>query len=211
MGASAHLYLALGGLFCLASPTPNAPSAPMPAAGEGHRICWQEGRRLQWSDFCAKTVPKSSFYNSDKMGAISSVGVSIEVITENGRRTYRVDCVFVSDSSWVNNKAIKTNEGRTKVLIHEQLHFDIAELKARKLRWRIAQGVQAGEDIYGPQATQDITRLRADDTLDNQLDTESISASGNKVDSPIAKRWQLRLARELHTLVAYKSMATNCH
>lgn len=209
MGASAHLYLALGGLFCLASPTPNAPAAPRPAAGEGHRICWQEGRRLQWSDFCATTYPKSASGNPASSGGLTTSAISATPVTENGIPTYRIACVFVGDSSWVNNALVKTPQERALVLAHEQLHFDIAELSARKIRQHMAQLLRAGKNLYSPQVTQDIIRLQSDDTLDDQLD-KSDTTLNPKIVIPEIKRWQLRLAQELNKLAAYKSTATAC-
>jgi hypothetical protein len=204
------LGLIAGSLLHLVGIMQTSPSQGL-AANPGPRICWQEGQRLRWSDFRAKSYPKSSPYDGSKMAAISAVGVAMEAITVKGVHTYRVDCVFVRDSSWVNNKAIKNAEDRAKTLTHEQLHFDIAELQARKLRQRIAQGLQAGEDLYSPPAAEAIARLQTEgDALDNRFDEEIAVAGGHKMADPVHKRWQLRLTQELNTLAAYKSTATNC-
>ncbi|RZK15774.1 MAG: hypothetical protein EOO56_22100, partial [Hymenobacter sp.] len=129
----------------------SAAEAQVPKAGPAHRLCWQPGRPLVWSDFRAKTFPKSAPFTARKMAAISAVAPFLTPITERGVPTYRVDCVFLRDSSWVNNEAIKTAADQAGTLAHEQIHFDIAELAARKLRCLIADGLLAGQPIYGPQ------------------------------------------------------------
>lgn len=210
MLASAHLYLAVGGLLCLASPKPNAPATQAPAAGAAHRICWQEGRRLQWSDFRAKSFPKSAQQDSSNLGALSATVANLVPLVKNGVRTYQVYSKFLRDSSWVNNQAMKTPKDRNETLTHEQLHFDIRELTARRMRQRIAQGVANGEDLYEAKAVAEITDIQSDSTLDDVMDYECALAGGHKTASSVTKRWQLRLARELSALAAYKSTATDC-
>jgi hypothetical protein len=182
-----------------------------PAAGSAHRLCWQASRPLVWSDFRARTFPKSAPFDAKKMAAVSAVAPFLTPITERGVPSYRVDCVFLRDSSWVNNGAIKTAADRAEALAHEQVHFDIAELAARKLRCRIAAGLRAGQAIYGQQVSQDITRLQAEeDALDEQFDQEVIRAGGHKTEAPVRRRWQLRIAQELRALAAYASTAATC-
>jgi hypothetical protein len=183
----------------------------VPDASSAHRLCWQAGRPLVWSDFRAKTLPKSAPFVAKKTAAVSAVAPFLTPVTEGGVPSYRVDCVFLRDSSWVNNKAIKTAVDRAEALAHEQVHFDIAELAARKLRCRIADGLRAGQAIYGPQVSQDITCLQAEeDELDEQFDQEVIRAGGHKTEAPVRRRWQLRIAQELRALAAYASTATTC-
>lgn len=179
--------------------------------GTAHRMCWQAGHRLVWADFRAKTFPKSAPFTAARMGAISATGSSFAAVTQNGTHTYRVYAIFLRDSSWVNDQGIKTVEERTETLAHEQVHFDISELTARKLRQRIAQGLRAGEELYGPQASQAIRRLQAEEnTLNDEFDREVKLAGGHRTEAPVRKRWQLRLAKELATLAVYQSTAADC-
>ncbi|RZK23195.1 MAG: hypothetical protein EOO56_05925 [Hymenobacter sp.] len=201
--------LFLGGLILLG--IASAAQAQVPDASSAHRLCWQQERPLMWSDFRASAFPKSAPFNAQKMAAISAVAPFLTPIIVQGVPTYRVDCVFLRDSSWVNNKAIKMAADWAETLAHEQLHFDIAELAARKLRCRIADGLRAGQVIYGPQVSQDITRLRAEENaLDEQFDQEVIRVGGHETEAPVRKRWQLRIAQELRALAAYASTAATC-
>ena len=185
--------------------------APLPNTDTARRICWQENKRLVWSDFRAKSFPKSAPFTAARMGAISATGSTFAAITYRGVHTYQVYCVFLRDSSWVNNQVIKTAADQAETLAHEQVHFDLGELTARKLRQRIAQGLQAGEELYGLPASQDIRHLQAEeDALNKAFDREVKLAGGHKTEAPVRKRWQLRIARELAALVAYKSTAADC-
>ena len=198
-----------GGFFLLG--LASAAQAQVPEVGSAHRLCWQPGRPLVWSDFRAKILPKSAPFVGQKMAAISAVAPFLTPITVQGVPSYRVDCVFLRDSSWANSGAVKTAAERAATLAHEQVHFDIAELTTRKLRCRIADGLQAGQTIYGPQVTQDITRLRAEeDALDEQFDQEVQHSGGRGTEAPVNKRWQLRIAQELRALAAYASTAATC-
>lgn len=198
-----------GSFIFLGAASPARSQAPN--VGSAHRLCWQAGRPLVWSDFRAKTFPKSAPFTAKKMAALSVVAPFLTPITERGVPSYRVDCVFLRDSSWVNNTAIKTAADQRETLSHEQVHFDIAELAARKLRWRIADGLRAGQAIYGQQVSQDIARLQAEeDALDEQFDQEVLRAGGHKTEAPVRRRWQLRIAQELQALAAYASTAAMC-
>jgi hypothetical protein len=89
-------------------------------------IIWTKKRKLTWNDF-QKSVHKET------KGAQSDIGIDVlSVPTEKNQYTYVVLTYFNKLSS----SAATTNP---KVLKHEQLHFDIAELFARKMRVKIAQ------------------------------------------------------------------------
>lgn len=201
--------LGWGGLWLLG--VASAAQAQVPAAGSAHRLCWQQGRPLVWSDFRAKAYPKSGPFTGRQTAAISAVSPLLTPIIVQGVRSYRVDCVFLRDSSWVNAEAGKTVADRAGILAHEQVHFDIAELTTRKLRCRIADGLLAGQELYGPQVSQDITRLCAEgDSLDEQFDQEVQHSGGRGTEAPVTKRWHLRIAQALRALAAYASTATTC-
>lgn len=208
MAGCARQWVLLGWLILGAA---SVGSAQVPDTGSAHRLCWQQNRRLLWSDFRAKTYPKSGPFTGEKTAAISAVAPFLTPISENGVPSYRVDCVFLRDSSWVNNQAMKTATDRAETLAHEQVHFDIAELITRKLRYRIADGLQAGQAIYGPRVSLDINRLRAEeDALDEQFDQDVANSGWRGTEGPVHKRWHLRIARELAVLSAYQSTAATC-
>jgi hypothetical protein len=93
-------------------------------------IFWTPNLKLHWVDFrgtVSENSPYSAFTNT-----VISLKYSFKL---NGKQVipqFKVDCMFNCLKSWArkDNPDLLTDE----LLMHEQLHFDIAELTARKLR-----------------------------------------------------------------------------
>jgi len=84
-------------------------------------IQWEAGHRLGWDDF--KSIPDESATNAALTS--SSINFKYNYSSDKGF-SYTIACLFEKKSSW----------GRVKtdyILAHEQGHFDIAEIYARKL------------------------------------------------------------------------------
>jgi len=83
-------------------------------------IPWQFDKRLDWDDFLCE--PK---LGTDAVASTStSLGVAYQL--SNGELTYHITCYFNKEKSW---GLMKTDY----ILAHEQGHFDITEIFARKL------------------------------------------------------------------------------
>lgn len=83
-------------------------------------IQWKSSYRLNWNDF--KAAPPANASNA----ALTSSGILMKFTSDGESLNYEISCNFVKNSSW----------GRVKnehILAHEQGHFDIAEIYARKL------------------------------------------------------------------------------
>lgn len=94
-----------------------------------NRIEWDESVKLTWKDFKGKPQP------SNHKVAATNYEIGYEYWLENNVFKFKVTCEFVRDLSWV------VPEGRTEyILKHEQKHFDLAEVYARKLRKDFEQG-----------------------------------------------------------------------
>lgn len=89
-------------------------------------IRWKSTNQLRWSQFKGNPDPKSSFYAF----AYSGVNYEFEWVDYHTHLniSWNVFSYFNSDSSWV-----KDNKESDFLLKHEQGHFDITELYARKL------------------------------------------------------------------------------
>ena len=100
---------------------------PLAAQNETESIVWQVGRQLNWSDF--KGTPEGKVYEA----ARSQFKIEFRYTgkTENNGLVlqFHVSALFIPQDSWFVEEK-KSNE----LLIHEQLHFDITELFARKMR-----------------------------------------------------------------------------
>ncbi|HMG68154.1 MAG TPA: DUF922 domain-containing protein [Chitinophagaceae bacterium] len=89
-------------------------------AQDDESIEWSNGKRLNWSDYLAKPAASS------EAAAITSTSIGIEYHVRNNEFTYSITCRFSKTRSWGKYKT-------DYILQHEQGHFDITEIYARKL------------------------------------------------------------------------------
>lgn len=87
---------------------------------EDEMIPWRNQRKLSWEDFLSSPQKQGEAVASTS----TSLGISYQV--KNGELTYTITCNFSKKKSW---GLLKTDY----ILAHEQAHFDITELHARKL------------------------------------------------------------------------------
>lgn len=87
-------------------------------------IGWSADRPLTWDDF--KATPNESI----KAAASTSTILKIEYDIRNGEVKYYITSTFSPSKSWVRHKL-------DHILKHEQGHFDISEIFARKLHQRM--------------------------------------------------------------------------
>lgn len=87
---------------------------------ENEFINWSESNKLIWDDF--KAVPPK---NGD-VAALTATHLGFSYNVVNGKMSYNIECRFEKNRSW----GLVKNDW---ILKHEQGHFDIAEIFARKL------------------------------------------------------------------------------
>ena len=110
-------------LFCCISLAQNGGHA------DDH-IIWNKARKLTWNDFKGKApadTPVAALTASGISYSFSSVQQGDEMVIR-----YIVTANFYPSRSWY-----QPRYGSNNVLAHEQLHFDITELFARKFRHRL--------------------------------------------------------------------------
>jgi len=91
-------------------------------------INWNENQKLSWADYQGKAKTGSD------AAASTSTYLGIEYnFTRNGF-DYKITCSFSKSKSWGLHKT-------DYILAHEQGHFDIAEIFARKLNKRMSEYV----------------------------------------------------------------------
>ncbi len=99
---------------------------------EEETIPWSADRKLQWSDF------KGSYFKTEWAAATTATGISYAFSSneQNGQQYLEIEvqCVFLPQKSWYRPELCDS-----VILSHEQLHFDIAELHARKFRKSLAE------------------------------------------------------------------------
>ena len=87
-------------------------------------IKWDETRKLTWDDFKA---PPQKIGNT---AAMTTTHLGFAYNVKNGNVTYVIDCRFEKNRSW----GLVKNDW---ILKHEQGHFDIAEIYARRLNEKV--------------------------------------------------------------------------
>ena len=87
-------------------------------------ISWQQNSKLTWDDF--KAIPNSS----SKYKAFTESEIKTAVAAKNNEAHISIKTFFNKNQSWVKDKT-------DALLAHEQVHFDITELWARKFRQKL--------------------------------------------------------------------------
>lgn len=91
------------------------------------KILWSDQNKLSWQDFQSKTKP-----NTSNAAATTFCGISYLLNSPTKKFTARqvkIEAFFIPSKSWAH-----ADHKTEFVLLHEQSHFDIAELFARKFR-----------------------------------------------------------------------------
>jgi len=96
-------------------------------AQEEEAILWNSGQRLSWANFKAEP-PKNT-----EIAATTASGLSYQFSTTEENGKYELDYI-VSTFFYPNRSWYQANICDEVILSHEQLHFDISELYARKMR-----------------------------------------------------------------------------
>ena len=109
-------------------------------------IPWEAHRKLNWTDF--KGTPP----NAKKVAATTASGISYSYQTGGAPGRYRLDydvtAFFYPHKSWYHRELCDS-----VVLSHEQLHFDITELYARRMRRLL------GGKTFGPDVKSEVRRI----------------------------------------------------
>ena len=92
------------------------------------RFSYQEHPQLTWQDF--KGVPPKGAHHFASVNCGMGYSFSSSSIGGDIKVDVKVISYFYPQLSWKKN----TNESNAALLAHEQLHWDISELYARKLR-----------------------------------------------------------------------------
>ncbi|WP_157492673.1 hypothetical protein [Flavobacterium sp. TAB 87] len=175
-------------LFICSSNIPFELPTATTIADERDKIIWSSNRKLIWNDFQGRRRDA----NSNKVAETSSnIKISYQY-SKNRISNYTVEAAFSKQNSW-------TKTDKKAVLAHEQLHFDITELYARKIRKafdilaaRNDNSVQNYNKVYD-ENTRAWKKMQID--YDNQVygNTES------------QEQWIREIEQELNKLENYKS------
>ena len=118
-----YLIVLTGGDGGLAAQTPAPTAEP---------IRWSATRKLAWTDFRGKAT-------SQLLGAQSALGFAMSFGCRDGVLQASIVAEFLPDQSWVADRILLSGLASPIGLRHEQLHFDLKEVYARKLRKMFAE------------------------------------------------------------------------
>jgi len=159
--------------------------------------CWSDKDKLKWSDFKGKR----SENNEDNFLAARTAIATIPIASiKNGILDYQVKVVVRRYHSW-------TTDTTKRLLAHEQLHFDIAELSIRKLR----KAIQCIRTAKQKPTEQDFDAVIEKSYLEHenmQDEYDQQTYHGVITDSQV--EWQKKIFLELNKLKAYASTAADC-
>ena len=159
------------------------------AQDKSEKIKWSTERLLSWKDF--RAVPDKS----DSYTANTNSGMSYtwNYSTYSGTPVleYEVISNFYPNRSWV-KKEVKD---KNYLLGHEQLHFDISELHARKLRKALSE-YEPGNNIRGD-LNKIYNRIETERTaMQKKFDAETQHSENKKAEYS----WRKFVAMELEKL-----------
>jgi hypothetical protein len=175
-------------------PTPVPPEPPVTGEVLNKRkeLAWSESRRLTWNDFAG--LPDSR----DPLHAITSTNIDMKAKCVAGTFKFEVKSVFLIDESWSKNKT------SAPLLLHEQLHFDLTEIYARKIRKELNELKDAcGADNAHINAI--VSRIfeewkREQDLYDKECD--------HGLDKEEQQKWADSISLRLSHTMVYQSVVT---
>lgn len=155
-------------------------------AQKGEVIAWQEGYKLNWADYRGVPDPANA------AAASTSTFLGIEFQLTNNSLSYTITCHFSKDKSW----------GRMQndyLLAHEQGHFDIAEIYARKLYKKMKSYV-FNKDTY-----QADLRNIYQSVLDEKEETQNTydRETNHSINREKQAEWLKKIAAMLKELAAF--------
>jgi hypothetical protein len=151
-------------------------------------IDWSSERKLTWEDF--KAPPDKNSPNA----ALTSTAIKIDFTFNNQVLKYHIRCQFDKKNSW----------GRVKndyILSHEQGHFDIAEIFARRLNQALKEYQPHPETI-----SKEINKIYQDQ-MQQYHDRQTLYDEETKfsIDTQKQAGWLKKIREELLDLAAYSN------
>ena len=149
-------------------------------------IDWDADRKLSWNDFQAE--PEKGF----AAAALTSTNIKIDCGFYNNKAQYHIRCSFDKNKSW----------GRVKndyILSHEQAHFDIAEIYARKLN-KVLGSYKPSESNF----SKDVNKIYEDLMHEYYNEQEAYDKETNfSINKLKQEEWFKKVNRELNNLKKY--------
>lgn len=151
------------------------------------RIPWSETYHLKWEDFQA--APDSNAFGS----ALTTVTIKARPYRQGRGLEYDISAFFLRSHSWAKTRSIH-------LLNHEQIHFDLSELYARKARKKVQELQQLGIKDYRVYNSALQVIFEESNEMDAKYDRETLN--GALLKKQIL--WDLTVGTRLKELHKYK-------
>lgn len=197
---SALAALAVVAVGCATTPGPPPPPREplrVPGRPAPDSIPWSASRPLAWADFRGQPDMSNS------VAAVTTYALAWESdCTSDGFR-FAVASVFLPEQSWVKpDVPARVEEGR-RTLAHEQTHFDLSEVHARKMRRALARAATPCRLTQAQLESIVEPFIREDQVLQGRYDHET----RNGLDVVHQARWDEDVAQQLEALSRYAADA----
>lgn len=149
---------------------------------ENSLLAWNQYYTLVWDDFQGSPDPDA------RGDAATAVQISARPYMVKKDIRYDVTAFFSRSKSWV-------RDGSGSLLSHERLHFDIAELYARKIRKKIAEMKEQGINDIKSYNSAINALLQESNDVDRLYDAETLHGALPKRQAQWADRVKEGLAQ----------------
>jgi hypothetical protein len=161
----------------------------------GQKIIWQEDRKLVWDNFKSPVNRK----NRPDVAAYTHCGWEYSVVKSTNPKSpvkIEIAAIFNEDKSWKDVKKINDY-----ILLHEQKHFDIAEMFVRKFRKEIQEKIKTSGD-YNKNFKAVYSKI-SNDYKNFQMSYDRVTEHGMNKEKQA--EYNAIIAEELDNLKSYKA------
>ncbi len=155
---------------------------------------WSPTRKLAWSDFRGKPPRLLD-------GARSALGYSSAFGCRDGKLEFSIIAIFVPEQSWVTSRITTSGLASPVGLRHEQTHFDLKEVYARRIRRMFAEletPCPRSDDALYALAER---IMREESATQERFERETKSGENESRQN----EWEKRVSADLEALKAFTS------
>ena len=154
----------------------------------GHSISWDSKTKLTWDDFQGTPDDESEF------ASVTDWGITCNYTVSENYMEFFVNCFFDKNNSW-------TKSGSAYILKHEQGHFDIGEIYARRLRKALATA-----DLNTENAEAKISEIYNSISAECAAEQDRYDAETNhSINEQKQAEWLVRIDAGLRSLQAWQN------
>jgi lipopolysaccharide export LptBFGC system permease protein LptF len=161
---------------------------------DDNTILWNETTKLAWTDF------KGNPNNSSPYKAFTESNIHTEISAKNNEANISIKVFFDKNKSWVKEA------NNAELLKHEQTHFDITELWARKFRQKLK-----GKTFSFKSFQNDLNTIQAGIFKDSkEMQVLYDKETEHSVNTANQQKWNKKITEELKNLGEFSATEISC-